>query len=87
MFFLVMAEPDDRDDLIAHLGARDILAVFHYIPLHSSPMGRRFGGRPGDCPVAEWVSDRIVRLPLFTDLTIEEQDGVIEGVLSFQPRT
>ena len=87
MFFLVMLEPRDQDDLIAHLRSRDILAVFHYIPLHSSPMGRRFGGRAGDCPVTEWVSDRIVRLPLFTDMTIEEQDRVIEGVLSFQPRT
>jgi dTDP-4-amino-4,6-dideoxygalactose transaminase len=47
-------------------------------------MGRRFGGREGDCPVTEAVSDRLVRLPLFHDLSESDQDRVIQAVLSYQ---
>ena len=60
-------------------------AVFHYLPLHLSPMGRRFGGRPGDCPVTERVSERLVRLPLSGGLTDEEQQRVIAAALAFAP--
>ena len=74
-----------RTALIDHLGAQGILAVFHYIPLHLSPVGQRFGGRPGDCPVAEDVSERVLRLPFFTDFTSDEQTSVIETVQAFVP--
>ena len=80
LFHLRMPSLEARTSLIAHLRARDILAVFHYLPLHLSPMGRRFGGREGDCPVTESVSDRLVRLPFFTDLRREDQDEVIRAV-------
>ncbi len=80
MFHLVLPSPGRRDALIAGLKARGILAVFHYPPLHLSPMGRRFGGRPGDCPVAERVSECLVRLPFYNDLAPAEQDEVIESV-------
>ena len=82
MFYLVMATPRARAALIAHLRGRGILAVFHYLPLHLSEMGSRWGGRPGDCPVTESVSDRLVRLPLYTSITEREQERVIDAVLS-----
>ena len=69
--------------MIAHLKARGILAVFHYLPLHLSEMGQRFGGQPGDCPVTEDVSDRLLRLPFYNSLSDGEQAQVIEALLAF----
>src|SRR5262249_44181868 len=83
LFYLLMPTLDDRQNLIAHLRAADVTAAFHYVPLHLSEMGERFGGRPGDCPVTEAVSDRLVRLPLFLDLPDEDQRRVIRLVKSF----
>ena len=74
-----------RDAFIAHLRARQILAVFHYLPLHLSEQGRRYGGEPGQHPVTEDVSDRLVRLPLHYHLSAADQDRVIEAVTSFRP--
>jgi len=83
LFALLMPSAAARKALIDYLGSHGILAVFHYIPLHLSPMGTRFGGAVGDCPVAEDVSERIVRLPFYTDLSYAEQTSVIETVKSF----
>jgi dTDP-4-amino-4,6-dideoxygalactose transaminase len=83
LFALLMPSPAARKALIDYLGGHGILAVFHYIPLHLSPMGTRVGGAVGDCPVAEDVSERIVRLPFYTDLSDDEQTSVIETVKSF----
>ena len=63
---------------------RGILCVFHYLPLHLSPMGRRYDGYPGQCPVTEWVSERLVRLPLYPALSDEEQSAVIEAVREYR---
>lgn len=82
MFYLVMPTAQARARLIAHLKSRDILAVFHYLPLHLSEMGRSWGGRPGDCPVSESVSERLVRLPLYTSISSSDQERVIEAVLT-----
>lgn len=86
MFYLLMPSLAQRQGLIAHLKARGILSVFHYLPLHLSPMGRSFGGRAGDCPVTEDVSDRLVRLPFFNSLSEDEQDRVIRAVIEFDGR-
>jgi dTDP-4-amino-4,6-dideoxygalactose transaminase len=75
-----MPSSDLRARLIDRLRAENILAVFHYLPLHLSKMGRRFGGSEGQCPVAEDVADRLVRLPLFFQLTDDEQRRVIAAV-------
>lgn len=83
LFYLLMPRLDERQALITHLRHRGIQGIFHYIPLHTSAMGQQFGGRPGDCPVAESVSDRIVRLPFFSSLTEEQQMRVIDAVRSF----
>jgi dTDP-4-amino-4,6-dideoxygalactose transaminase len=84
MFYLVMPSLAERQGLIEHLKRRGILSVFHYLPLHLSAMGLQFGGRPGQCPVTERISDRLLRLPFYNDLTEDEQDEVIEAVLSFE---
>jgi dTDP-4-amino-4,6-dideoxygalactose transaminase len=80
MFYLLMPSLDARTRLLAHLKSRGILAVFHFQPLHLSPVGARYGGRPGDCPVTEDVSDRLVRLPFYGTLTAEEQEEVCAAV-------
>lgn len=83
LFYLLLPSLAVRTALIEHLKARSILAVFHYLPLHLSDMGRGFGGRPGDCPVTEDVTDRLLRLPFFNAMTGEELDEVVAAVLEF----
>jgi dTDP-4-amino-4,6-dideoxygalactose transaminase len=80
MFYVVLPTPEARARLIARLRDAGILAVFHYLPLHLSEMARRWGGRAGDCPVTEAVSERLVRLPFYTSLSEEDQERVIEAV-------
>jgi len=84
MFFLLMPNLEVRTRFIAHLRERGIYTVFHYLPLHLSDMGRGFGGRVGDCPVTEQVSDQLVRLPLHNRLTGADQEEVIEAILKFK---
>src|SRR4029077_9064072 len=80
MFYLLFPSLAERQAVMDRLKARGILSVFHYLPLHLSEMGKRFGGREGQCPVAERVSDRILRLPFFTSMKADEQAEVIEAV-------
>jgi dTDP-4-amino-4,6-dideoxygalactose transaminase len=84
MFYVLMPSMEQRQDLIAHLKARGILSVFHYLPLHLSDMGQRFGGQPGDCPVTEDVSDRLLRLPFYNDFTEEDQECVVSAILEWR---
>jgi len=83
MYYLLMPSIEARQRLIESLAQRGILGVFHYAPLHTSAMGRRFGGRPGQCPVTESVSDRLLRLPFYNDLAADEQSSVVETILAF----
>jgi dTDP-4-amino-4,6-dideoxygalactose transaminase len=87
MFYLIMPSLEDRQAFIAHLRAEGILAVFHYLPLHLSRMGRQFGGREGQCPVTEVISDRLVRLPFYARIsTSDDQEFVIDtGPLTWRP--
>jgi dTDP-4-amino-4,6-dideoxygalactose transaminase len=84
MFYLLMPSLAVRQALISHLKSRGILAVFHYVPLHSSHMGRSFGSVPGDCPVTEQVSERLLRLPFFTDLGDDDLASVVEAIHEFR---
>jgi dTDP-4-amino-4,6-dideoxygalactose transaminase len=84
MFYALLPSLDYRTALIEHLRTRGILAVFHYVPLHLSPMGERHGGRPGQCPVTEDVADRLLRLPFYTTLRPNEQAEVIDAILEFK---
>ena len=84
MYYLLMPSIKARTRFIRHLKEREICAVFHYLPLHLSPYAHRWGGEPGDCPVTESVSDRLVRLPFYTGLTQKDQDRVIQSIQEFE---
>lgn len=83
MFYLLVPSLAVRHALIEHLAAREVNSVFHYLPLHLSSMGRSFGGKEGDCPVTEDVSDRLLRLPFYNELTEADQARVIAGLKDF----
>lgn len=85
MFYLLLPSLDARQALIDHLKSRGILSVFHYLPLHLSDMGRQFGGQEGDCPVTEDISNRLLRLPFYNDLSGEDQSKVVDAILEFEP--
>jgi dTDP-4-amino-4,6-dideoxygalactose transaminase len=84
MFYLVMPSLRTRQGMIDHLRSQGITSVFHYQPLHLSDMGRAFGGRQGDCPAAEDISGRLVRLPFYNDLTRQDQDRIVDAILRFR---
>ena len=84
MFYLLLPSPERRQALIAHLKQRGIQSVFHYVPLHLSEMGLKWSAGKSDCPVAVDVSERLLRLPFYTDLSEEDQVAVIESVLEFK---
>jgi len=83
MFYMLLPTLDLRQNLIMYLRQRGIYSVFHYLPLHLSDMGVSFGGRVGDCPVTERVSDQLIRLPFHNALTEAEQQKVVEAILEF----
>jgi dTDP-4-amino-4,6-dideoxygalactose transaminase len=84
MFYLMMPSLETRQRLIEILKFRGILAVFHYLPLHLSEMGQKLGGKVGDCPVTEDISDRILRLPFFNSLSLLEQEIVVKTIKTFE---
>ena len=83
LFHLRMPSEADRDTLIEHLRCRGIGAVFHYIPLHSSPMGMRFGGRLDQCSVAEQAGATLVRLPMWNAMSADDLAIVITAVTDY----
>ena len=84
MFFLVMPTFQARQSLIDHLKSHGILSVFHYLPLHLSKMGLNYGGKPGDCPVTERISDCLIRLPFYNNLMESDQNQVVEAIQKFK---
>jgi dTDP-4-amino-4,6-dideoxygalactose transaminase len=84
MYHLLLRDSAQRERLIDHLEARGILAVFHYLPLHLSEMGRKFGGKEGDCPTTEDISSRLLRLPFFNALSEDEQGDVVRALHEFE---
>lgn len=87
VFYLILNSLQDRDSLAALLADQGILAVHHYVPLHSSKMGLSLSGENLDLPVTDYVSDRLLRLPLYNSLTFEQQDKVIETVKKFTSKS
>jgi dTDP-4-amino-4,6-dideoxygalactose transaminase len=84
MFYILLPSLEYRQALINYLKSAGIQAVFHYLPLHTSEMGVKFGWKPGDCPVTEQISDRLLRLPFYNDLGKGDQDRVIEVIQNFR---
>ena len=80
MFYMLLPSEEHRKSLISHLKSQSILSVFHYTPLHLSEAGKKFAARSSNCPVTEEVSERLLRLPFYNDLTESEQNQVTTAV-------
>ena len=83
MFYIKLRDQDDRQALINWMKEAEILTVFHYIPLHSSPAGQRFSQFSGEDRFTTSESERLLRLPLFYNLSDNNQSTVISSLLSF----
>ena len=83
MYYLKCRSLEERTALISFLKSRDILAVFHYVPLHSAPAGLKYGRFDGEDVYTTAESDKLVRLPLYYKLTAEDQAKVIAAVREF----
>ena len=85
LFFIKMPSAELQTRLIAHLRRYDVIATFHYVPLHSSPAGLRLGRVAGPMEATNAFSSRIVRLPLWAALGREGTERVVEAVTLFEP--
>jgi dTDP-4-amino-4,6-dideoxygalactose transaminase len=80
MYYVLLPAANLRDGFIANLRDRGVQAVFHYVPLHDSQAGERFGRSHGELPVTSSIAERLVRLPLWVGMTESDTSRVIEGV-------
>jgi dTDP-4-amino-4,6-dideoxygalactose transaminase len=83
LFYLLMNTTEEQEALLSYLRGQGVGAVFHYIPLHTAPMGQKLGYKIGELPISESISSRIVRLPLFCGITSSEIEYIIDQVRSF----
>jgi dTDP-4-amino-4,6-dideoxygalactose transaminase len=83
MFYILLGDEKTREGLATHLRQQGIQAVSHYVPLHLSPMGRKWGYKEGSLPVTEDLSARLLRLPLYYDLTPADQEEVCRNIQQF----
>jgi len=86
MYFLILNSQTERQQMISFLGERNISAVFHYVPLHSSPAGQKFGRAHGDLVNTDTLSAKLIRLPLWMGLKESDIERTIEGVKAFFKR-
>ena len=86
MFYVLLPDTETRNRALSDMAAAGVHSTFHYVPLHTSPGGRRFSARETPCPVTERVSDRLLRLPFFTNLTDDDADRVVDALVgSIEP--
>ncbi len=78
MYYVLLASKIDRQEVLDEFKRNDIWSVFHYVPLHSSPAGLRYGRIHGNLKITTQQSERLVRLPLWVGLSVEQQDRVVE---------
>lgn len=86
LFYCITASKMERDTMLDYLKKNDIYAVFHYIPLHSSPAGLKYGRTSGDLPVTSRISDTLLRLPLYYEMKMEEIDLITDLIEKFYAR-
>lgn len=86
MFYIKMKDLEERTELIRYLKENDILAVFHYIPLHNAPEGKRSGVFHGEDKYTTKESERLVRLPLYYNIKFSEIEYIIEKIRNFFAR-
>jgi dTDP-4-amino-4,6-dideoxygalactose transaminase len=84
MFYLLLPSAAHRQRLIDGLREQGIGSAFHYPPLHLSPVGERFGYRQGHCPLTEDLSARLLRLPFYNNLSVAQQERVLDVVRAFR---
>jgi dTDP-4-amino-4,6-dideoxygalactose transaminase len=84
MFYMLFNNLEERTRFLAAMRGAGIGAVFHYLPLHKSKMGVLYAARKTSCPIAEDISDRLVRLPLYNGLARRTQDAVVTAVLNYK---
>jgi len=77
MYYVLLPHRDRRNDVLELMRKEGVQATFHYQPLHSSDAGRAFAVRPTECPVSQDVSDRLLRLPFYNDLSEPDLDRVV----------
>jgi len=80
IYYILLESADERRRALAELKAHDIDAVFHYVPLHSSPAGMRFGRSAGDLPLTTAQAERLIRLPMWLGLSESQQQRVCEAL-------
>ncbi|MEA5449480.1 dTDP-4-amino-4,6-dideoxygalactose transaminase [Leptolyngbya sp. CCNP1308] len=80
IYYLLVDSLETRTKILSNLKHHGVQATFHYVPLHSAPAGRKYGRQSGELMVTEKICDRIVRLPLFANMTSEEADFIISLV-------
>lgn len=83
MFYIKVSNLETRTELINYLKEKGIMAVFHYVPLHSTPAGRKFGRFNGEDRYTTKESERLIRLPLFYSISDEEVEYTIETLLKY----
>ena len=83
MFYIKVKDLNTRTQLITHLKKNRILSVFHYVPLHSSQAGRKFGRMSGEDVYTTMESERLIRLPLFYGLTSSELNKITDSIYEF----
>jgi dTDP-4-amino-4,6-dideoxygalactose transaminase len=83
MYYILLPNQTSRDQLMKYLNNNGIMAVFHYIPLHSSPMGLKIGCQAGSLPITEELSGRILRLPLYFEIPDDDKQRVINCINTF----
>ena len=80
MYYIVLPTEEIRNQLMTKLKEKEISATFHYIPLHTSPMGKRLGCKKGELPVTEEYAGRLLRLPLYADMKKEDLEFVCKSI-------
>jgi len=83
MFYVVLGDALSRNALLQYLKERGVGATFHYVPLHTSPMGEHYGYQPGDFPVTEDLGSRLLRLPFYYEISEDEQNYVVATIEAF----
>lgn len=84
MFYLLLPSIRQRQNMLNYLKSQGVYSTFHFLPLHLSKMGQRFGGKKGDCPVTEDVSDRLLRLPIYHSVTEADLIRVVAAIKDFK---
>ncbi len=83
LFYILLKDVAVRSRLIAHLKSRGIHSVFHYVPLHTAPAGRKFGRAAGPMTVTDDIAGRLLRLPLYYELTEEQVAAIVTEIAAF----